>query len=80
MKNYHKKLMKAQDNLMCLIKQTESELANKIEFSDYSIFYQHSDVVFVIQYNLHNAPLDCCIDIIKDKGKLSLEDYLDACI
>ena len=79
MKNYLKKLQVAKQRLDGVIEMTESELKDKIEFDDYFIFYQPSDG-FVLVYNSHNAPLRKCIPIIKRKGKLSLEDYMDECI
>ena len=76
MKNYIKSLYDAHDKLEGIIKKTVLELKPKIEFDDFSIFYQSSDG-FVIEYESMNAPLSRCIDIIKSKGFLSYEDYLE---
>lgn len=58
----------------------ESYLADKCEFGEeLSVDYQPSDG-FVIQYDSDNAPLDSCLDVIKEKGALSHDDFLYLCI
>jgi hypothetical protein len=79
MKNYLKQLNSANGKLSAVIQKIERELSDKIEFEDYSIFYQPSDG-FVLEYESHNAPLSLCLDVIKEKGILSFEDYRYLCI
>ena len=49
-----------------------------MEYSDLDvgIEYQPSDG-FVVEFESQNTPLDTCIDIIKEKGELSEEDYFE---
>jgi hypothetical protein len=75
MKNLIDKLNKTHTAYWSAIDNLESYLSDKIDF-EFSIFEQPGDG-FVIQYDSHNAPLDSCLRIIKCKGKLSLDDYMD---
>lgn len=53
----------------------ERQLKDKVEF-DFSIEYMQSDGFCLTNYNTSNtAPLDACIEIIKKKGTLSVEDH-----
>lgn len=51
------------------------------ELADFFIFYQHGDG-YVIAVDLeddtapHNAPLDQCLEVIEEKGRLTVGDYL----
>lgn len=74
------KLERSYNSYMSAIGAMESELVNHCEFEDdFSILYQPGDG-FVIEHDSNNASLDDCLEIIKEKGYLSIEDYLDLTI
>jgi hypothetical protein len=55
-------------------------LSEKIEF-DFFVMYQYTDgFVVVHKEDNYNAPLQLCIEIIKEKEVLSFEDYRYLCI
>ena len=58
--------------------ERQSMAAMMMEYSDLDlgVEYQPSDG-FVLEFDSHNTPLDTCIDIIKEKGLLSEEDYFE---
>ena len=75
-----KKLNTAQVKYQDIIDSVEGELKNKIEF-EFSVFYQSSDgwVILGIE-GARNAPFEDCLLVIKEKGCLSLKDYLNITI
>lgn len=73
MKKILNQLSKAQSNYKAAINKAEAEIEDKIDF-DFYIMYQPSDG-FVVVSDDTNAPLADCLLIIKEKGRLSYEDY-----
>lgn len=57
----------------------EAALQESVDF-DLGIVYQPGDGFCVNDNDANNAPLDTCIEIINNKGRLSREDYLSICI
>lgn len=45
-----------------------------------SIFWQAGDGFVIADNDMRNAPLEKCLVVIKEKGRLSDEDYADLCI
>lgn len=76
MKALYKKLYSAKTKYDSAIGDMEAYLSDKVSFEEYYVLYQPSDG-FVLGLDNHNAPLDACLFIIKDKGVLSLEDYMN---
>lgn len=74
-----KKLRTAQSKYDGVIGSVESELSDRIEF-DFSIFWQPSDGFVMLAFDRYNAPLGCLLQIIKAKGKLTEEDYMNETI
>jgi hypothetical protein len=79
MKECLAELMTKKKDLDKDIEILERRLAKKIQFENYSIFYQQGDG-FVLGFQEHNAPLYRCLAKIEQTGKLTLEDYLRLCI
>lgn len=76
MKTLYKKIQVTKSKYDSALQEMERYLSDKCDFDDYSIFYQSSDG-FVLEWNANNAPLSNCLLIIKEKGILTLEDYMD---
>ena len=74
-----KKLKSAQSKYEGVISSVEIEILDKIEF-DFSIFWQPSDGFVMLAFDRYNAPLCRLLQIIKTKGKLTEEDYMDETI
>jgi hypothetical protein len=56
----------------------QKRIQKKVEF-DFYIMYQESDgFVIVDKEESHNAHLSTCLYIIEQKGRLSLDDFMDA--
>lgn len=51
-------------------------LVTKVDF-EFTIQDQPADGFVIVDRDTNNAPLDICLEIIRKKGKLSVEDYLD---
>lgn len=83
MKISTKALHKAHGKYQSEIGNIEQKLTGYIDF-DFGVLYQPSDgfVIYaeVSKYGASNAPLDSCLKIIADKGKLTEQDYLSNCI
>jgi hypothetical protein len=79
MKVTYNKLVKSHNKYITAISEMESNLSDKLEFDNYTIFYQQSDGL-VIEWEANNAPLDLCLEVISKKGFLSMEDYLNLTI
>ena len=71
-----KSLNRAQNEYEKAISAAESSISSKVEF-EFSIFWQKADGFVIANNDMGNAPLDDCLNIIKKKGLLSLEDYND---
>ena len=74
-----KKLQKEQSKYEGAIGSVEAEISDKVEF-DFSIFWQPSDGFVMLAFDRYNAPLWRLLQIIKTKGKLTEEDYMDETI
>lgn len=74
-----KKLLTAQIRYEGVIGSVEQEIADKVGF-DFSIFWQPSDGFVMLAFDRYNAPLWRILKIIKDKGFLNEEDYMDVTI
>ena len=76
----YKKLKESHDKYQFAIKEMTKELTPFIDFP-FSVFYQSSDG-FIVLHNeeSYNAPLKYCLPFIREKGKLSYEDYIRICI
>ena len=72
---HYKKLCEKHDQYQSAIGSMEYALVDFVEMNDFSIFYQPSDG-FVLEYEANNASLIACITIIKEKGFLSIDDYM----
>lgn len=79
MKPISDKLYKAQSKLDAEINAAEKLLSVKIDFR-FGILYQPADGFVIVDEDAHNAPLSSCLAIIKRKGVLTKEDYLDETI
>jgi hypothetical protein len=79
MKNHLKKLIEAQSKYESAIGNAESDFQDKIDF-DYSFQWQPSDGWTIVDGKSNVAPLDSALNIIKQKGKLSHEDFKGICI
>lgn len=71
-------LQKAQLKLEAAIEAMEDILREKIEF-DFSVQFQPSDgfTILEIDNSRNTASLKSCMNIIRKKGKLSVEDFLE---
>lgn len=73
-------LNKAHGKYLSAIGDVEELISDKVEF-DFSILFQDSDgFVMLNPDGSYNAPLDKCLEIIKNKGVLTTEDYLNETI
>lgn len=72
-----KKMITAQNKYDGTICSVERELSDKVEF-DFSIFWQPSDGFVFCDNNGNNSSFINCIEIIKEKGCLSFEDFREA--
>lgn len=74
------KLIKAQGKYEGAVGDIEVELIDKILF-DFTVIYQDSDGWCILNaYTADLAPVKSCLDIIKKKGVLSVEDFKYECI
>ena len=74
-----KELLNAQSKYEGVIGSVAEEISDKVEF-DFSIFWQPSDGFVMLAFDRYNAPLSRLLQIIKIKGKLTEEDYMDETI
>jgi len=78
MKRLMNKLRNAQSKYCGAIGSVEAEIADKVEF-DFNILYQESDgwvMLAEINDDSKNAGLYFLLEIIKQKGVLTEDDYL----
>ena len=78
MKRLMNKLLNAQFKYDGVIGSVEAEIADKVEF-DFNILYQESDgwvMLAEINGDSKNAGLDHLLEVIKQKGVLTEDDYL----
>lgn len=73
-----KKLNTASTKFAKTICNAENELRDKIDF-EFSIVDQAGDG-FVIEARGDNAPMDKCLEAIKNLGRLDYDTYLELCI
>ena len=74
------KLSKAQSKYQSAVGDIEVELIDKILF-DFTVIYQDSDGWCILNaYTADLAPVQSCLNIIKNKGFLSVEDFKCECI
>lgn len=78
MKDIEKIVNKGWSQLLAACDEAALILRDKVEF-EFNIFYQPSDGP-IIEHDKKVAPLGECVKVIKEKGKLTLEDYLRICI
>lgn len=71
-----KKLITAHQKYEGVISQVQEEIKNKIEFDDFFIQYQPSDGFVLVYGGWENRSLATCLSIIKDEGRLTLDEYL----
>lgn len=83
MKNFNqlfKSINTAHDKYRAKLHEMEQVLTAFSDIEEISVFYQESDGFVVADDERNNAPLDACLKVIKEKGFLSNEDYLDLTI
>ena len=68
------KLNNAQGKYEGVIGDVEAEIVDKVEF-DFSISWQPSDGFVMIAFDSYNAGLSEVLKVIKEKGKLTEDDY-----
>lgn len=74
------KLTTAKARYDTAVVELESKISDAVEF-EFGIIYQPSDGFVILHVEgSHNAPLECCLDIIKGDGVLSYEEYQGICI
>lgn len=79
MKRQMNKLWNAQRKYDAEVRDVEKFIADKVEF-DFYILYQESDGWVMLALDARNAPMDTVLDVIKQKGVLTKEDYLNCTI
>ncbi len=73
-KRIMKKLKNAESRYSSVVGSVEAEIADKVDF-DFNILYQESDGFVMLAFDARNAPIDNLLKIIKEKGKLTKDDY-----
>jgi len=73
--NVATKLYRAKSYYDRAIDDMESYLRKFADF-DVSVFYQQSDG-FVVANDMTNVSLNYCIEIIRENGKLTYDDYFE---
>jgi hypothetical protein len=76
MKRLINKLSKAQLLYNKAIRDVELAIIDKVEF-DFHIFHQPSDGFVMLAFEDHNAPMSVLFGIIKEKGVLTKDDYME---
>lgn len=83
MKNFNqlfKSIENAHSKYRAKLGEMEQALTAVSDINEISVFYQESDGFVVADDEINNAPLDACLRVIKEKGFLSHEDYLNLTI
>lgn len=75
----YKKLLESQEQLEFAIAQIDKQLSPFIRFN-FTILHQTDGFVVLHEEESDVALLKSCINIIREKGRLSYEDYIKICI
>lgn len=66
---------KAHEKYLSEINKIQTQLKDFVEFEFFIVAQEGDGFVIVHIEETHNAPLEMCISIIKEKGTLTYSDY-----